>query len=242
MTTNRRLVGAGMVSKIYEEDGIAYKAFSDDYPLNWMEYEVKVQQEIGENTQLRIPRMELLSEKKEIKMDYIDGYTLGERMRKEKYKHALEDLVDIQLSIYAYDSLNISQAYDTFEKQLKNSNLDEELKTIGISLLSKIERKNILCHFDIHFLNIMCNHSDYYIIDWVNAKLGNPVLDIARTYIILKQYAQRLANKYLKTIVEKGNYEMADIETAIPLMAILRLLEHDATDFKSKLLEMIPSV
>ena len=85
----------------------------------------------------------------------------------------------------------------------------------------------------------MYDHTDYYIIDWINAKLGNPVLDIARTYIILKQYAQRLANKYLKAIVKKGNYVMADVETAIPLMAILRLTEHDATDFEAKLLEMI---
>lgn len=49
----------------------------------------------------------------------------------------------------------------------------------------------------------MYAHSEYYIIDWINAKLGNPVLDIARTYVVLKQYAQRQANKYLKMIVQK---------------------------------------
>ena len=50
----------------------------------------------------------------------------------------------------------------------------------------------------------MYDHSEDSIIDWVNTKLGNPVLDIARTYIILKQYAQRMANKYLKLISKKG--------------------------------------
>lgn len=239
MNTSRKLVGAGLVSRIYEEDGIAFKTFSDEYPSAWVEYEVKIQQEIAKNTKLLIPKMELLRDTKEIKMNYLDGCTLGERMRKEKYKDALEDLIDCQLSIYTYDNLKLSQAHDTFEKQLKDSWLDEDLKNIGFSLLSKIEKMNILCHFDIHFLNIMFHGSEYYIIDWVNAKLGNPVLDIARTYIILKQYAQRLANNYLRTMVKKGNYEMVDIETAIPLMAMLRLLEHDTTEFKPKLLEMI---
>ncbi len=239
VNTSRKLIGAGAISKIYEEDGMAYKTFSDEYPLSWVEYEVNVQQEILKNTQLLVPKMELIKESKEIKMDYIDGYTIGDRMRKEKYKHALDDLIDIQLSIHNYNNLKLSQAHDEFEKQIKESRLDEDLKNIGFSLLSKIEKKHILCHFDIHFLNIMYDHNDYYIIDWINAKLGNPVLDIARTYIILKQYAQRLANKYLKAIVKKGNYVMADVETAIPLMAILRLTEHDATDFEAKLLEMI---
>lgn len=87
----------------------------------------------------------------------------------------------------------------------------------------------------------MYDHSHYHIIDWVNAKVRNPVLDIARTYIILKQYAQRMANKYLKMMVETGKYSMSEIELAIPLMAILRLLEMDVAPFKEKLLELIQS-
>lgn len=43
-------------------------------------------------------------------MDYIDGYTLGERMRKEKYEEAFEDLVTIQLSIHKYQNLELPQA------------------------------------------------------------------------------------------------------------------------------------
>lgn len=241
MSTKRKLIGAGAIAKIYLEDGFAYKTFPKDYPLNRIEYEVGTQQEIIKNTDLLIPKLKLLKNTKEIKMDYIDGYTLGEYMRKEKYKLALEDLVTIQLSIYEYSNLKLNQAHEIFEKQIKESTLDDELKNIGLLLLTKIEKKKILCHFDIHFLNIMYNQSDYYVIDWVNAKLGNPVLDIARTYIILKQYAQRLAGKYLRMIVKKGNYSMSDVETAIPVMAILRLLEKDITDFKGKLLEMIPT-
>ena len=84
----------------------------------------------------------------------------------------------------------------------------------------------------------MYDHSEYSIIDWVNAKLGNPVLDIARTYIILKQYAQRIANKYLKIISKKGGYELEGIKMAIPLMAILRMLETDAESYHGSLMAL----
>ncbi|MDH6365690.1 thiamine kinase-like enzyme [Enterococcus sp. PF1-24] len=239
MTVKRKLIGSGAVSKIYLEDGFAYKTFKADYPLDWLKYEAQLQNEIAENTQLLVPKTTVIEATKEIKMDYIAGCTLTERMRKEKYKMALADLVDLQLSIQEYHDLNLPQAHQVFAQRLKESKLDENLKANAQAILQQIEVKNNLCHFDFHFLNILYSEGQYYIIDWVDSKLGNPILDIARTYVIFKQHAQRLANKYLKLIVAKGNFEMAEVQAAIPLMATLRLLEGDAAEFKEQLLEMI---
>lgn len=239
MNLNRKLIGSGKIANIYLDNGYAYKSFRDEYPLEWIAYEVNIQNEIHDNTKLCIPKAELLNDIKEIKMEYIQGYTLAERMRKEKYKFALEDLVDIQLSIYKYSDLKLDHSHEVFTQQIKASTLDSELKEKALHTLTIIEKKNILCHFDIHFLNIMFDQSDYYIIDWVNAKLGNPILDIARTYVILKQYAQRLANKYLKMMVHKGHFQMEELQNAISLMAILRLLEGDVGAFREKLMDLI---
>lgn len=239
MEPNTKLIGAGTVSKIYAQGTTAYKTYPIDYPLEWVASEVRIQQEIIEHTNLCIPKMKLLKNSKEIEMDYIQGCTLADRMRKEKYKFALEDLIDVQLSIYEYSNLELDQAHDIFEKRIKESELEEEYKLIGLSALAKIEKKTALCHFDIHFLNIMYDHSEYYIIDWVNAMLGNPVMDIARTYVILKQYAQRMANKYLKLISKKGGYELEEIKMAIPLMAILRMLETDAESYHENLMPLL---
>ncbi|MFL2095292.1 aminoglycoside phosphotransferase family protein [Marinilactibacillus psychrotolerans] len=241
MTMKRKLVGKGAVSNIYLDNGFAYKVYSEEYPLDWIEYEVNIQREVIQKTKLRVPNVEFLKNNREIKMDYIDGYTLGERMRKEKYKASLDDLVAIQLSIHQYSHLNLPQSHEVFQKQLEESDLDESLKNKALKILQQIQIKQNLCHFDFHFLNIMYDHKDYYIIDWVNAKLGNPTMDIARTYVILKQYAQRLANRYLKLIVEKENFNIDEIRLAIPLMATLRLLEDDTVSFRDTLLELIQS-
>lgn len=91
----------------------------------------------------------------------------------------------------------------------------------------------------MHLLNVICVDSEYYIVDWVNSKLANPILDIARTYIVLKQYASRLANKYLKLMLAKRKYTLDEANIAIRLMAILRLLENDAVVFQDNLEKII---
>lgn len=57
---NRKLIGEGAIAKIYVENGVAYKVFPDKYPLDWILYEVDVQQKIVEKTHLLVPKMEFL--------------------------------------------------------------------------------------------------------------------------------------------------------------------------------------
>lgn len=239
MNTNRKMIGQGKSAKIYKENDFVYKSFSNEYPDHWIKYEARVQNEVYNNTHLNVPKARYIETSKEIEMAYIEGYTLADRIRKEKYKFGLEDLVATQLSIYHYANLDLPQAHESFMSSINRSNLEKALKDKALNSLNRIERKMILCHFDIHFLNILYKNNEYYIIDWVNAKLGNPVMDIARTYIILKQYAQRLSNKYLKLIAKQGTISIAEIEAAIPLMAALRLIDHDSATFKNQLLELI---
>lgn len=188
---------------------------------------------------MHVPRVELLNETKELKMDFIAGETLADLMRHKKYKKSLEDLVDVQESVYKYSNLKLNQAHRVLKKTIKESDLQDELKDIGLTLLNQIEPKNSLCHFDMHLLNVICVDSEYYIVDWVNSKLANPILDIARTYIVLKQYASRLANKYLKLMLAKRKYTLDEANIAIRLMAILRLLENDAVVFQDNLEKII---
>ena len=64
-------------------------------------------------------------------------------------------------------------------------------------------------------------------------------MDIARSYIILKQYAMRLSNKYLYLICQKLNIPIQSVMNAVPLMAYLRLLENGDSPFNETLIELI---
>jgi hypothetical protein len=64
-------------------------------------------------------------------------------------------------------------------------------------------------------------------------------MDIARTYIIFKQYIKRQANKYLRTILKKTGYKEEDVIKALPLMAFIRLRESDDENLNKMLIDII---
>lgn len=65
----------------------------------------------------------------------------------------------------------------------------------------------------------------YYIIDWVNARSGNPVFDFARTYIIMNEFVPELAKKYLELIFTKEVIDDMEFKKALYIVALLRIKE-----------------
>ena len=235
----RKLIGKGRVSSIYSDGLNAFKTYPSDYSLDWIMYEYKIHNEVYKKTNLPLLKYELIESDKEIKMDIINGLSLADRMRKQKYLYGLDDLISLQKDIFKYSDLNIPDAFATFEKRIKESNLEDAIKDKALQSLYSIEKMNILCHFDLHFENIMYDGNKYFIIDWVNALLSNPILDIARVYIILKQYAKRLAYKYLNNVTKQLNINKIDVIKSLPIIASLRLLENDDISFNKTLIELI---
>lgn len=239
MTLERQLIGTGRISKVYSDGIYAYKTFKKDYPESWIAYEVKIHQEIKKKTNLPVLNYDYLKDSKEIKMDVIHGITLADRMRKDKYKQGLEDLMELQKTIYRFHDLDLPDGYDVFEKDILSSDEDQELKDIALDALSQIERKYELCHLDFHFENILYDGHHYVIIDWVNAKLCHKALDVARSYLIFKQYVQRKANLYLQKMMKDCDIEKKAIDLSIPVMAIIRLKEIGNSPFRRVLIDMI---
>lgn len=239
MMEEKKLIGQGRTANVYLYNGEAYKEYAEDHPVEWIKYEVGIQNEVAKKTNLPVFEYTFTSNPHVIKMPYINGCELTYRMRKEKYKNGVEDLVNLQMEIYKYSKLDIPSAFEVYAARINKSKLEDDIKQKALKSLSMIEVKEVLCHLDFHFSNIMYDGNKYYIIDWTNAKLGNPIMDIARTYIIIRQYAFRLSGKYLKLIAKKMKIKIEEIKKAIPLMAALRLLETDGFVFNDQLRAMI---
>lgn len=233
------LIGTGKTSSVYRQQHQVIKQFLPTYPTSWIAHEAFLQKFVCEHTSLPVPECNYQEGNHFLTMDYIDGITLGDRMRKQKYKEGLQDLIALQKSTHTYIIPELSEAKSSYIQILEQSNLDPQLKRIAIDSIRQVEEMDNLCHLDFHFLNILWDQNQYYIIDWANAKRGNPVMDIARTYLLLRQYVQRMANKYLKLMSESGDYDMNAIQKVIPGMAALRLLEQDDPDFSEILIALI---
>jgi hypothetical protein len=232
-------IGIGKTAKVYSDGQFAYKVFMYDVSREDINYEMRIQSIINAHTHLNVCRYHSLVDDKTIRMDLIKGISLADRIRKEKYKGWLDDFVALQMSVYQYKNLDIPSAKNVFKKQILGSKMDSTYKDIALSILKSVDDKPILCHFDFHPLNILFDGSNYIIIDWVNAKHANPILDIGRTYIIFKQYIKRQANRYLRLICQKMGYDIETIHRVLPLMAFLRILDNDDSSFETELLQMI---
>ena len=239
--TERKLIGKGRVASILSDGRFAYKTYTEDFPTSWIRYEVDIQNEIYKHTSLDVLAFEYLEDQREVKMDLIKSMTLADRMRKLKYKNGLEDMIDLQIKTYDFEKLNLPVAYDSFKNQILNNELKQDIKDKALISLAKSEPIKKLCHFDFHLENVMFDGEKYIIIDWVNAKLGHPAMDIARSYIIFKQYAKRLANKYLRIITKAMHIDVSELYDALPIMAALRMLENDDELFGVELEQMVHS-
>lgn len=224
----RVLIGEGKMAKVYLWNGFAYKCFGEDYPDDWIAYEIQIQNTINQSG---LPTVKYYPSTipHSIKMDYIEGVELADRMRKEKYKNGGEDLFSIFMKVHEITNLELPRLNPFLLQRIEQLELDQAKKELAIHYLSEIADGDVLCHLDFHYSNLMYAHDEYYIIDWVNAKIGNPIYDFARTYVIIYEFANRYSKKYLNMVNEYCDFDSSDLQKAIYVMAVHRL-----TEFKSE--------
>lgn len=239
---NLRIIGKGRVAQIVTDEVWAYKLYPSWYSKEGIIKEAHILSQIHSKTQLKSVTCEVLKDEHALKMSLVHGKTIADMMRKEKFKEGIQCLIQAQVEVFQYHDLDCEDAFTAFESTLKHSSLQQEVKDKALQSLSMIERKYHLCHFDMHLENIMMTDEGLVILDWMNAKLGNPVMDIARSYIILYQYVKRQANPYLKQICKHMNIEIEDVKKAVPLMAALRMIEEDSPQSKAMLIQLMNEI
>ncbi len=232
----RVLIGQGRMAKVYHWNGFAYKCFDSNYSKDWITYEMKIQNVIKE-LNLKTVNYYTSEIPHSIKMDYINGITLADRVVKEKYKNGIEDLLFVQLKIHENRNVDLPKLKPNLINHFNKYDGEQVQKELAIQYIMEIEDKDNLCHLDFHYLNLMYAENEYFIIDWINAKLGNPVFDFARTYVILYQHANRASKKYLTLVKKLKAFSLKELQKAIYVMAVHRLAE-DSSDKVKRLINV----
>lgn len=223
----RVLIGQGKMAKVYLWNGFAYKCFDENYPEDWIRYETSIQKIINE-TDLRTVKYYESEIPHSIKMDYIDGVSLANRVFHEKYKESIDDLFSLFDGVHSVVGLGLPDLRNYLNETIERMDIEASVKEKAGKYISELPEGNILCHLDFHFLNLMYSGDEYYIIDWINAKNGNPIFDFARSYVILHEYAYRLSKKYLKRVKNQCGFLESDFLKAVYVMAVHRLSEQDS--------------
>lgn len=225
------LIGQGKMAKVYLWNGYAYKCFRADYPEDWITYEMRIQNLINQEG---LPTVKYYPSEipHSIKMDYIKGIPLADKIRQEKYKSGLDDLMSTFLKIHEKTVMDLPRLNPFLLKEISKLNIDHSQKELTVKYISDLPDGEVLCHLDYHFLNLMYTDHGYYIIDWISAKIGNPIYDFARTYVILYEFANRLSKKYLNMVTQQCEFALSDLQKAIYVMAVHRLSECNSEKIK----------
>jgi aminoglycoside phosphotransferase (APT) family kinase protein len=85
-----------------------------------------------------------------------------------------------------------------------------------------------LIHLDFHPENILLSPAGPVVIDWTNARCGDPALDVAMTWVIGATSAGQLGR--LLTRWYLAEQDLARVRAALPLAAERRIADPNVTD------------
>ena len=164
------------------------------YPEEWVDKEIYIHDILRANTSLNVTEL-IKTTPHEIRMLYLGKDSLDHHLINQFEDSKLVDFVHLQSEIHSYRALELENAHVVYKRWLEMSQLGSSVKEIAMDVLNKIEYKNNLCHFDFQPSHVVYYQNQYYTIDWIHAKLANPILDIAKTYVSLRLDSYDVAQK-----------------------------------------------
>ncbi|REE92757.1 aminoglycoside phosphotransferase (APT) family kinase protein [Paenibacillus taihuensis] len=101
-------------------------------------------------------------------------------------EHYAKLLADLQVELHTVKL----DAAPNMKREMENSirrvgELSDAEKEKLASRLTRLPEGAALCHYDFHPGNIILTADGPMIIDWINALVGHPAADVARTYMLL---------------------------------------------------------
>ena len=170
------------------------------------------------------------------------------------YAHLLAEL---QIDMHTRTASKLPLQCQRLQHRIQNrSGLAEEIKVALLEDLDQLQDENAICHGDLHPENILLTAEEPVVIDWVDATQGSPLVDAARTNLLLRdgdlppsmneRRRQKIAERrylfceaYLEHYTQMQSISREAIARWELPVAAARLSEGISNDEKSALLDII---
>jgi len=158
-----------------------------------------------------------------IRREWIEGDTLADVMLKDKKNAAkyLKQFVAIQCEIFSKTSERMGNLNDKLDKLISASPLPKETRYDLHVKLQSMPRGKSLCHGDFNPTNVIITpKGDWRVIDWSHVRLGDPLADVAHTYLLLWLSGYMAsAEKYMNLACDALNAKVSDVQKWLPIVA-----------------------
>ncbi len=158
-----------------------------------------------------------------IRREWVEGETLADVMAKDKKNLVkyLKEFVAIQCQVFAKTSERMGNLADKLDKQISASPLPKETRYDLHMKLQSFPRGKSLCHGDFNPTNVIITpKGDWRVIDWSHVRLGDPLADVARTYLLFWLSGHvAAAEKYMALACETLKVKLPDVQKWLPIVA-----------------------
>jgi aminoglycoside phosphotransferase (APT) family kinase protein len=102
-----------------------------------------------------------------------------------RFPHFSRQMADLHLQMHVRDARNLEPVTERLAGKIRAVQaFDGETKNTLLKHLFSLPQDTKLLHGDFHPDNIMLTANGPVIIDWIDATLGHPLADVARTFVI----------------------------------------------------------
>jgi len=185
-------IALGRTAEIYAwEDGWVLKLFHDWFSAESVQTEARLARAVHA-AGLPVPAVgEILEIGNRLGLPYqrVDGSSILEQVRARpwtlpKFSRLLAELQAGMHETGAVAGLP-SQRQRLETKIRRAEGLSPELRAAALDALAAMPQGARLCHGDFHFDNVLITAQGPVVIDWIDASLGRPLADVARSSVIL---------------------------------------------------------
>jgi len=240
-------IAAGRTAELYAwEEGSVLKLYFDWVKPNWVEEEAASTRTVhaaglpapwcGDIVEIN-GRLGIVFEK-------ISGISMLEafRLRPQQLFALMTLLVELHLQMHAVSVPSLINQANAVRWNLQhNAFLNDRQREALLAQLEKLPDGDRVCHGDFHPDNVMLTDQGAVIIDWMAAKRGNPMADVARTALLINNgtpiprdvprrrmlaVGRRIAYWwYRRRYARAGNFDADQFKRWLPIMAAARLNE-----------------
>jgi aminoglycoside phosphotransferase (APT) family kinase protein len=225
-----RLLAAGNVAEIFEWGSCALKLYksNDAKPAAFREAAIHA---AAETLGLPVPKVwsvQKIGDRWGIVFDRVVQSSFAEKMSNnpDDITRYLECMVQLHLRIHTHEAIQLASLKVRLAANITATKLlDEPRKHHLLAGVADMPDGDRLCHGDFHPMNILGDPSQPVIIDWPDARRGDPAADVCRSYLLMKLHVVEIATPYLDAYCRISGVARESVLRWLPYVAGAKLSE-----------------
>jgi len=204
-------IARGRTADIYTwEDGYVLKLFHNWFDLESIKYEAQIARAV-QASGLPVPRVGdiiQLDGRNGLIYERVNGHSMLEALQRRPWRlfYYARRLAALQAQMHTrIFKIELPPQRQRLENKIRHANaLPAQTQSAVLSLLNTLRDGDRICHGDFHPGNILLTAYGEVVIDWIDASLGNPLADVARSSILALGAAgsDQIPNLFMKGIIQ----------------------------------------